>query len=355
VSAPRAAPPRVELAPGYTIAPLITGCWQLANDHGALAGWSPDLERRWDAACAAGYTTFDCADIYPGVEATLGRWLARRRDPDAVRVHTKFVPDRGALAALNRRAVERAVERSCRRLGREALDLVQFHWWDFSVPGWLEAAGWLAELRHAGKVCHVGLTNFDLGHLRQVVEAGIPVTSVQVQYSVLDRRPARALADWCGRRGIGVLAYGTLAGGLLGGAYAGRGDPAAGGEPANRSLAKYRLIVDEIGGWGALQEIVEALATVAARRGTTPATAAIRWVLERPGVAAAIVGASRRDRLAEVAALWSADWRDERWSELEAVLERWPGPAGAVYGLEREPGSRHLAILRMDRHGMGDP
>ena len=112
----------------------------------------------------AGITTFDCADIYTGVEALIGEWLKRRGARGAavpVQVHTKYVPDLDRLPTHSRADVVRGVDRSLARLGVERLDLVQLHWWDYDVPGYVDAAAWLDELRRAGKIRHVGLTNFD--------------------------------------------------------------------------------------------------------------------------------------------------------------------------------------------------
>ena len=105
----------------------------------------------------AGIVAFDCADIYTGVEEMIGTFLARlaaARGAAAagIRVHTKFVPDLAALSRIDRRSVARVIDRSLARLGRERLDLVQFHWWDFSAPGWTECAGHLAALQAAGKI-----------------------------------------------------------------------------------------------------------------------------------------------------------------------------------------------------------
>ncbi len=337
--------PRVELAPGYSISRVITGCWQLAADHGATEGGLESWVGRWTRAVEAGFTTFDCADIYTGVEELLGGFSRRLSEPERLQIHTKYVPDRASLPTLRRSDVERSVDRSLNRLGREVLDLVQLHWWDYDVPGYLEAAGWLADLQRAGKIRHLGVTNFDLPRLREIVEAGVGVVSAQVQYSVLDRRPAGEMVGWCRQNGIRLLCYGTLAGGLLTAAARGAEDPGP-APAANRSLVKYRMIVDEAGGWGALQEILTALAAVAERRGVPVETAAIRWILDRPGVAAAIVGASKRDRLPAYGRLDEPEWSAEAWTELVAALASQPGPAGPVYGLERDPASRHMAILR---------
>jgi aryl-alcohol dehydrogenase-like predicted oxidoreductase len=309
--------PRVQLAPGYTVSCLLKGGWQLAGGHGPVdaAAAMADMDRFVEA----GITTFDCADIYTGVEALIGEWLKRRGAAAPVQVHTKYVPDLDRLATHSRADVVRGVDRSLARLGVERLDLVQLHWWDYDVPGYVDAAAWLDEQRRAGKIRHVGLTNFDRPRLQDIVSAGIAVLSHQVQYSVLDRRPANAVAAHCAGNGIGLLCYGALAGGFLSDRYLGGPDPALPLE--NRSLVKYRLIIDEFGGpstlrlaqgrpepgrgttgsgpsratskdgWDRFQEMLAALGVVAARHGVGIGAVAIRWVLDQPGVSGVIVGA----------------------------------------------------------------
>ena len=89
----------------------------------------------------AGITTFDCADIYTGVEDMIGEFRQRYRDAArrcgaqaAFKVHTKFVPDLDMLPRITKAYVEGVIDRSLQRLRMERLDLVQFHWWDYAVP-----------------------------------------------------------------------------------------------------------------------------------------------------------------------------------------------------------------------------
>ena len=166
-----AALPRVQLAPGYTICRLIHGGWQLSAGHHPGGADRERVLAEMERAVDAGATTFDGADIYTGVERLYGE-LVRRCGRDRVQVHTKLVPDLEALPSISRAYVEQIVDRSLRRLGVESIDLVQFHWWDFDVPGHVEAAAWLDELRRAGKVRHLGVTNYDRTRLEQLLEAG---------------------------------------------------------------------------------------------------------------------------------------------------------------------------------------
>ena len=336
--------PRLELAPGYTISRVLKGGWQLAGGHGPVddAAASGDMDRFVEA----GVTTFDCADIYTGVEALIGRWLKRRRgDAGAdVQVHTKYVPDLDRLPVHSRADVVRGVDRSLARLGRERLDLVQLHWWDYGVPGYVEAAVWLDELRRAGKIRHVGLTNFDQQRLSEIVAGGAAITSHQVQYSVIDRRPAAGLAAKCARDRIGLLCYGAVAGGFLSERYLGEPDPVAPLE--NRSLVKYRLIIDEFGGWNRFQEMLAALGRIASRHQATIGAVAIRWVLDQPGVSGVIVGARHSRHLDQIRKACVLALDDTDRLEISRVQSASRGPDGDVYALERVKGGRHASIMR---------
>ncbi|MEE8523125.1 MAG: aldo/keto reductase [Thermoanaerobaculia bacterium] len=337
--------PRIELAPGYDVSRVIHGGWQLSRGHRPAAVDADAALSTLSRLADAGFTTFDCADIYTGVEELLGR-LASRRSAEAggsIQTHTKFVPDAGALASISKRYVERIIDRSLRRLGVECLDLVQFHWWDYAVPGYVETASWLDELRREGKIRLLGVTNFDVPHLEEILGAGVEIVSNQVQYSLLDRRPQRGMSDLCARSGIRLLCYGALAGGFLSGRYLGRGEPV---EPlANRSLVKYRLIVEEFTGWPALQELLAALDEVASKHGVSVANVAVRWTLDRPGVGAVIVGVGG-DYLADTLRLFDFRLDDDDRQRLDEVLEKYPGPEGDVYSVERVPGGRHAVVMR---------
>jgi aryl-alcohol dehydrogenase-like predicted oxidoreductase len=340
--------PRVTLAPGYQISRLLKGGWQLAGGHGTV---DPEVAiADMDAFVRAGITTFDCADIYTGVEALIGQFLARVRDRDGaaaaarVQVHTKCVPDRRHLPTLTRHDIETTLDRSRERLGVEALDLVQLHWWDYDTAGVLDAVRWLDDLRRAGTVRHVGLTNFDTAHVRAFVAEGITLASHQVQYSLLDRRAAGEMAPFCIGHGIGLLAYGALAGGFLSDRWLGQPAPR---EPLeNRSLIKYRLIIDECGGWDYLQALLRAVRTVADAHGTGIGSIAIRWVLDQPGVAGVIVGARHRRHLDETRAALGVRLDDEDRARIAEVQRSAVGPPGDVYGLERVGGGPHAVIMR---------
>src|SRR5690242_3493183 len=232
----------VELAPGYRVSRLLKGGWQLSDGHGAAVDRKAAIDDMI-AFAEAGITGFDCADIYTGVEALIGAFRERYRRLRGegalarLKVHTKLVPDWSRLGQVERRYVESVIDRSRQRLGQERLDLVQFHWWSCDAPGMVETAQWLAELQRDGRIDQLGGTNFDTARTAILLEAGIRLVSMQVQYSLLDARPENGLVALARQRGVQLICYGALAGGFIGERWLGAAEPSAPFD--NRSLTKY--------------------------------------------------------------------------------------------------------------------
>jgi aryl-alcohol dehydrogenase-like predicted oxidoreductase len=340
---------RHALAPSYEISRLLRGGWQLAGGHGPV-----DRARAIDDMAAFvdhGVTTFDCADIYTGAEEMIGEFrarYARERGKAALRalkVHTKFVPDWDRLASLDRGYVEGIIDRSLARLKTERLDLVQFHWWNYAAPGAVEAALILSDLQRAGKIDRVGATNFDTPRTKTLIEAGVPLVSMQIQYSLLDPRAENGLVQLAREKGFGLLCYGTLAGGFLTDAWLNKPEPAE-GALSNRSLIKYKLIIDDFGGWTLFQELLGVLDTVARRHGANIAAVAGRWMLDRPGVAGIIVGARYADHLAADLKIFDVQLDVADRTAIDQVLARRQGPRGDTFELERDRNGRHGRIMK---------
>ncbi|MDL2407155.1 aldo/keto reductase [Rhizobium calliandrae] len=336
-----------ELSPGYSISRVIRGGWQLAGGHGSIDRVQAvtDLIAAFDA----GIITYDCADIYTGVEELIGAArlrLAKERGLDVaakMKVHTKLVPDLEVLSRISRDYIRGIVEQSLRRLKAERLDLVQFHWWDYTLPGYLDALGWLDEMRREGKVRNVGTTNFDTPHIAEILKAGIPLVSQQLQYSVLDQRPANSLTALSADNNVRFLCYGSVAGGFLSDKWLGQPEPEMPLE--NRSLIKYKLIIDDFGGWELFQSLLRALKAVSNRHGVDIATIASAWVLEQPQVAAVIVGARNRAHALANAKIMDIALTAEDRSQIAAIIAQSNGPLGDVYALERDRTGRHGSIM----------
>jgi aryl-alcohol dehydrogenase-like predicted oxidoreductase/enamine deaminase RidA (YjgF/YER057c/UK114 family) len=304
-----AMPERYRLAENLEISRIVTGLWQVADMERGGAPLDPELASTAMLEYArAGFDTFDMADHYGSAELITGRMLARARAGElppgpAPRAFTKWCPTPGPMTA---EAVRAGVETCRRRLGVESIDLLQFHWWSFDHPSYLDAVIELAALRREGLIRQIGLTNFDTAHLRVLVAHGLPIATNQVCFSVLDRRAAGEMSAYCLAHGIRLLAYGTLGGGLISSRWLGLPEPGT-DEIDDWSKMKYRRFVAAIGGWPVLQHILQALARVAARYGVSLANVATRWVLEHEAVAAVIVGArlGEREHRADNVALFS--------------------------------------------------
>src|SRR6056297_3458420 len=216
----------------------------------------------------------------------------------------------------------------------------------------LEALSVLMDLRAEGKIRHLGVTNWDSGEIAPFLDAGYEIVSNQVQYSVLDRRPAAGLAGWAAERDMSLLCYGTLAGGFLTEGWLGAADPGFSFE--NRSLVKYRLIIDEFGPWDLFQDLLAVLKSVGDRHGVSLSAVASRWVLDQPGVAAAIVGARYARHLPKTLQVFDIALDADDRAAIGAVIERAAGPGGDVFALERDRGGRHGSIMKYNLNARPD-
>ena len=329
-------PERTELAPGLSISRIVTGLWQVADME--RSGTPLDTERAaGDLAAYAGdgFDTFDMADHYGSAELIAGRLLGHERQAGGGRsiAITKWCPKPGPMTAAIVRA---GVEERLARLGVSSIDLLQLHWWTFDHLAYLDAAHELKRLRQEGLIRHVGVTNFDTDHLRVLVGDGIPVVSNQVSFSVLDRRAAGMMSDFCLANGIRLLAYGTLAGGLLSSRWLGAPEPA---DLSDWSRMKYKRFIDAIGGWAVFQGILTALDGVAKKHGASLSNVATRWILDQPAVAAAIVGArlGESEHRADNARLFALGLDEEDRAALEAAFALSRPPPGDCGDEYRKP------------------
>jgi aryl-alcohol dehydrogenase-like predicted oxidoreductase len=329
---------RIEIAPGFSISRIIKGGWQLSQGHSAdnTANAIEDMF----TFVEKGITTFDCADIYTGVEELIGAFLKehrKRNNSTPVQVLTKFVPDYDALSSLNKSYVEKVVDRSLKRLGVEHLDMVQFSWWSYGVPRWVETAGWLNELRQKGKINLISGTNFNTQATQAMIDAGIPISTLQIQYSLLDNRPEKALIDLCKKNNVHLLCYGTVA-------WLGASEAMPPFE--NRSLVKYKLMIDEFGGWNLFQLLLQTLKTIADQHRVSITNVATRYILERQSVGGAIIGTRHSKYADENSKVFDFSLTQSDNNAIEKVISQRKGPAGDVFDLERIKDGPHGKIMR---------
>ena len=277
---------RTILPGGQEISRLVCGLWQVADLERSGAALDPrqsaDILQSY---VAAGFDTFDMADHYGSAELITGELLQRYSPGARPRAFTKWCPEPGPMTADIVRA---GVKARLDRLGVDKIDLLQFHWWTFEHPAWLDALHEMAALKKEGLIGEIGVTNFDAAHLALALADGIPITTNQVSFSLVDRRAAGDLSSLCQAKGVKLLAYGTLNGGFLSEKWLDRPEPT---KITDWSKSKYKRFIDAAGGWKRFQNLLVTVDAIARRHGVSMSNVATRWVLEHASVAAVIIGA----------------------------------------------------------------
>lgn len=272
---------------------ILNGMWQTSGGWGKI-----DRNNALEAMLRYadnGFTTFDMADHYGPAEDLYGIFInrvRRERPPemvDTVRGLTKWVPPPGKMTGAY---VRDNIEISRKRMDVKSLDMLQFHWWEYSNPAYLDALKFLTDLKEEGKIKTLALTNFDTKRLQIILENGIPIVSNQVQHSVVDMRPQKQMAELCQLSGVKLITYGTVMGGLLSEKFidANISIPFAGPPLNTPSLQKYKRMVDAWGGWSLFQELLRTLKNVALKHGVSISTVAVRYILDQPSVAGSMIG-----------------------------------------------------------------
>ena len=308
---------RRRLSDNLTIARAITGLWQVADMERGGEPLDPEAAADHLAVYAeSGFDTFDMADHYGSAEIITGR-LLQRYDQKPPVAFTKWCPPPEPMTVD---VVRAGVEERLQRLGTDAIDLLQFHWWNFEHPAWLDALHELAELRAKGLIGEIGVTNFDAAHLHLALADGVPILTNQVVCSLLDRRFAGPLADVCSAHGVHLLGYGTICGGFLSERWLDQPEPQ---EIDDWSKMKYARFIRAAGGWEVYQEILRAAATVAAKHGVSLTNVATRWVLEHAHVAGVIIGIrpGENDHRADNAKLFEFALDEEDQATLATALD----------------------------------
>ncbi len=282
---------------GLQIAPFALGC--------NVFGWTVDESTAFallDAFTASGCNCIDTADVYSRwvagnkggeSEKIIGKWLRRNGNRNRVVLATKVGSPMGdGKEGLSKRYILQECEDSLQRLQTDHIDLYQSHYDDPDTPleETLEA---YAELVRQGKVVAIGASNYSPERLQESLELsekhGWPAyQSLQTLYNLYERREFETVHEpFCRERGLGVLSYYSLARGFLTGKYRSSDDLSK----SVRGLMIARFLNDR--GY----RILEALDTVTRRHQASPAAVALRWVMERPTVTAAVASATNSEQL----------------------------------------------------------
>lgn len=323
---------------------VIKGCWQLSGGHGGdresdrTKGDAATLED-FEAFARVGITTFDTgpeACGYGPSELVIGEYLrsaAGRARADEVKVFTKLCCVGPEQYNVKKDWVEANVERPRKRLGVDKLAMVQMYWNDYSSRGYVDAALYLTDLKHQGKIEAVSLTNFDTKRMKEMVDAGAEISTNQIQYSLLDRRPEKYMTKYCAETGIGLLPYGVIAGGFLSDKYLNARPEDI--RTNTYSLRKYASVLGQVGGYDWYQSLLKTLHEVALKHRTSIANVASKWVLDSPVVPAIIIGARNSSHVSDHVALFDFELDAQDRAAIENVLAKGTKSNEDAYTWER--------------------
>jgi len=286
---------------GLSISPVVFG--------GNVFGWTADGKTSFDLLDKffdAGFDTIDTADCYSGwvpgnaggeSETIIGKWLkqsGRVRDKAVIITKVGSTPQGSAMEkGLAGTRIIDAVESSLKRLQTDYIDLYLSHWPDPQTPH-EETLAAFAKLKQQGKIRAIGCSNFNAEQLKASFEAaekaGLPRYDVlEPEYNLYDRSGFDGpLADLCNAQDIGVITYFSLASGFLTGKYKSKAEAEA-NKNRGGMVARY---FDERG-----TQILAALDEVAAETHSQPASVALAWIAQRPGVTAPIASATSTRQL----------------------------------------------------------
>jgi aryl-alcohol dehydrogenase-like predicted oxidoreductase len=280
-----------KLAPDLTIRRIVNGMWQVAGGHGHIDSERAilDMVKYHDA----GFRTWDLADIYGPAEDFIGEFRTKisnikgEAELDNIQALTKWVPQ---PRTITRSVVRDNIQKSLSRMRVSSLDLLQFHWWDYTNPYYMDALKYLFDLKDEGLIKQVGLTNFDTERMQIMKDQGLQIVSNQIQYSIIDRRPEVKMMQFCLEHDISLLTYGTLCGGLISDRFQGKPEPSS-IELDTLSLRKYKRMIDLWGGWNLFQELLLILKRIAQKHNVSISNVATSYILGKSAVAGVIVGA----------------------------------------------------------------
>jgi len=292
-----------------------------------------DSRAMLNAFCEAGGNFIDTADVYSrGIsEEVVGRWMKTQpRDELVIATKVRFPMGPGVnQQGLSRKHILSAVENSLRRLQTDYIDLYQVHMWDDATP-LEETLSTLDTLVKQGKVRYIGASNYTAWQLQKAIDLSRcngwePFACLQPLYNLLDRQTEFELLPVCRNEGVGVIPWSPLRGGWLSGKYR-RGmeapPPETRVEQASREgwSESWEAYANERT-WSVLDELFR----VAEETAKHPAQVALRWLLQRPGVTAPIIGARTLQQLQVNLGADGWSLSDEQMARLTQVSELDPG------------------------------
>jgi len=309
---------------GVDISAIGFGCWEIGGGYGSIE--ETDFIKAINRALEIGINSFDTAEAYGfgASEKSLAKALGSRRK-EAV-ITTKFgvgYPDAPNYRDSTRKRVMESIEKSLKALNTDYVDVYLIHWPDRNVP-FEEPMRALDDLVKQGKVKAVGLSNFKLNEI-QVCMKTHRIDVVQYCWNMFDRRMQKEIFPYCRENNIGVMAYGSLAYGMLTGTLS---------EEKTFEKNDWRSKRGQLGNINLFQHLfgpdhflknlraVEELKGVAKRYGKTLPQLALNWTLSNPVISTALVGCRNPGEVDDNAG--SLGWKisDADMKEIDAIFAK---------------------------------
>jgi aryl-alcohol dehydrogenase-like predicted oxidoreductase len=321
---------------GPTVSALGYGCWEMGNP-GYGSTEDNEIVAAVNRAIDLGVTLFDTAPNYGfgGSEEVLGRALGSRRKDivlvskvgipwDPITFTTKFDGRYSTIKQIN--------EETLKRLGTDHLDVVLQHWPDPETPI-EETMRALEDLRTEGKALYVGVSNHNAYELRRAKQSA-PLIANQVGYNLFDRRWEREMFPTAQELGIGIMAYGPMAHGLLTGTLPRENAFDEKDWRRRGMIFGQRLFGPNL---GQNLDVVDKLLTVADKIETTLPRLALAWVLRHPAVSVALSGCRNPQEVEENVRVMETKIPDEILAEIDGIMKGAAGQVEAVAGRHHVP------------------
>jgi aryl-alcohol dehydrogenase-like predicted oxidoreductase len=309
---------------GVDISAIGFGCWEIGGGYGSIE--ETDFIKAINRALEIGINSFDTAEAYGfgASEKSLAKALGSRRK-EAV-ITTKFgvgYPDAPSYRDSTRKRVMESIEKSLKALNTDYVDVYLIHWPDRNVP-FEEPMRALDDLVKQGKVRAVGLSNFKLNEIEACMKTR-RIDVVQYCWNMFDRRMQKEIFPYCRENKIGVMAYGSLAYGMLTGTL-NEENPfekndwrSKRGQLGNINLFQHLFGPDHF-----LRNLraVEELKGVAKRYGKTLPQLALNWTLSNPVISTALVGCRNPGEVDDNAGALGWKISDADMKEIDAIFAR---------------------------------
>src|SRR5262245_33492168 len=309
---------------GLRVSAVGFGCWEVAGGYGHVE--EAEFDRAVARALDLGVNCFDTAEGYGmgASEVALGKALGKRRD-EAV-VVTKFgmnYRDQPNLRDSSRERVLASIDASLDRLGTDHVDVFMVHWPDRNTP-FEETMTALDEVVEAGKVRAVGLSNFTLAEI-EACAAVRAVDVVQYGWNMFDRRMQTEILPYCAEHGVGFMAYGSLAFGLLTGTFTEDHDFGSTDWRARQgNMGAIKMFAALFGPEKFKDNVraVEELKGIAGKYGKSLPQLALRWAISHAAVSTALVGCRTVGEVEDNAGAIGWSISDADLAEIDAIFER---------------------------------